>query len=30
MATQVMRKRLRPNLRENQLEAGRMMALETR
>ena len=30
MTIQVRRKRLRPNLRENQLLAGRTMALETR
>src|SRR5258708_7056551 len=30
MVTQDMRKRLRPNLRENQLLAGRTMALATR
>ena len=30
MATQDMRKRLRPNLREHQLLAGRTMALATR
>ena len=30
MATHVIRKRLRPKRSENQLEAGRMMALATR
>ena len=30
MMTQVSRKRLRPNRRANQLEAGRMTALATR